>query len=174
MHLLLSLPKTIRVRITKVLLHKVTRLGKRKENAPRPILVMMEDETSKWKCLKQAPKLRNDSKFCNVYISPDLTLEERQENKKLYLELKRCREKGEKDLMIKNGKIIKRTSTSNQQSSYIHMRTHTRTHTHARTHARTHTRTHTHTNTGTFSLSPGLPCCLNQRHMACNLLIIMN
>jgi len=103
--------------ISGVEVNKVTRLGKHKENSPRPILVTMADETSKWKCLKQAPKLRKDTKFSNVYISPDLTLKERQENKKLYLELKSRREKGEKDLMIKRGKIVTRTSTSNQQSS---------------------------------------------------------
>ena len=76
----------------------MTTLGKCKENSPKPILVMhmMVDEISKWKCLKQAPKLRNDSKFHNVYISPDLTLKERQVNKKLYLELQSRREKGER------------------------------------------------------------------------------
>jgi len=35
--------------------------------------VTMGDEASKWKCLKHAPELRNNSKFRNVYISPDLT-----------------------------------------------------------------------------------------------------
>ena len=37
---------------------------------------------------KTGPKLRNDSKFHNVYISPDLHLKETQVKKKLYLELK--------------------------------------------------------------------------------------
>ena len=55
--------------ISGVEVNKVTRLGKHKENSPRPLLLMMEDETSKWKCLKQAPKLRNDSNFCNAYIN---------------------------------------------------------------------------------------------------------
>jgi len=53
----------------------------------------MADELSKWQCLKQASKLRNDTKFRNVYLSPDLTLKERAVNKKLYIELKGRREK---------------------------------------------------------------------------------
>ena len=61
----------------------------------------MADESSKWQCLKQDPKLRNDTKFSNVFHYPDLTLKERALNKKLYLEIEGHREKGEKDLIIK-------------------------------------------------------------------------
>ena len=77
----------------------------------------MVDESSKWQCLKQAPKLRKDTKFCIVYLSPDLTLKERAVNKKLYLELKGRRKKGKKDLTIKNGRVIKCTPTKSQHTS---------------------------------------------------------
>ena len=98
-------------------INKVTRLGKQRKESSRPLLVSMSDEASKWLCLKHAPKLRNDTKFRNVYLSPDLTLKEREASKKLYLELKGRRERGEKDLVIKHGKIVKRTSSGNEQNS---------------------------------------------------------
>jgi len=66
-------------------INKVTRLGKQREDSSRPLLVSMSDEASKRLCLKHAPKLRYNTKFCNVYLSPDLTLKERAASKKLYL-----------------------------------------------------------------------------------------
>jgi len=66
---------------------KVTRLGKHKENAHRSLLVTVDGEKSKWRCLRQAPKLRNDTTFKRVYLAPDLTARERESNKRLYLRL---------------------------------------------------------------------------------------
>jgi len=58
----------------------------------------MADESSKWQYLKHASKLVNDTKLCNVCLSPDLTPKQKgSKQKKLYVELKGCREKGEKD-----------------------------------------------------------------------------
>ena len=43
-----------------------------------------------------------------MYVSPDLTMKEREINRALHQELKRRKEAGEKDLIIKRGKIINR------------------------------------------------------------------
>ena len=93
---------------------KVTIIGKHKENAHRSLLVTLDSEKSKWRCLRQAPKLRNDTTFKRVYLAPDLTARERESNKRLYLELKSRKEKGEKDLIIKNGWIVKRNTIPRQ------------------------------------------------------------
>jgi len=87
---------------------KVTRLGKCKENAHGSLLVTMDSEKSKWRCLGQAKILGNDATFKRVHFAFDLTARERESNKRLYLELKGRKEKGEKDLIIKNGRIVKR------------------------------------------------------------------
>ena len=41
-----------------------------------------------------------------MYISPDLTPKERETNRQLHTELKRLKQAGETNLMIKRGKII--------------------------------------------------------------------
>ena len=52
--------------------------------------------------------LRKIPKWQSVYVSPDLTMKEREINRALHQELKRRKEAGEKDLIIKRGKIINR------------------------------------------------------------------
>jgi len=71
-------------------------------------LVTVNDERSKWACLKYAPRLKNDPIFRKTFLSPDLSLKERIANKKLYLELKSRREKGEKNIIIRHGHIVKK------------------------------------------------------------------
>ena len=63
------------------------------------------------KLLKSAPLLRKISKWQSVYVSPDLTLKEREINRALHQELKRRKDAGEKDLIIKRGKIINRQAS---------------------------------------------------------------
>jgi len=89
---------------------RVARLGAPKPSQPRPrlLLVELEDISIKRSILKQAVKLRNSSKWSNVYVSPDLTPKERKQNQLLRDELKSRRNAGEKDLYIKRGKIVSR------------------------------------------------------------------
>ena len=87
---------------------KVSRLGKIQPNKPRPLLVTVDNERNKWLLLKSAPMLRKIPKWQSVYVSPDLTMKEREINRALHQELKRRKEAGEKDLIIKRGKIINR------------------------------------------------------------------
>ena len=87
---------------------KAVRLGARKDNRPRLLLITMDCERSKWRILNQAAGLRSSTKWKEVYICPDLTAKEREANKKLREELKRRRANGEKNLMIKRGQIVER------------------------------------------------------------------
>ena len=66
--------------------------------------------------LKQATKLRNNSNWNKVFISPDLTPKEREINKKLREELRNRKQAGEKNMTIRYGKIVAdtRRSDSNQ------------------------------------------------------------
>ena len=88
---------------------KVLRLGKHKSDRSRSVLIVFDDEKTKWTCLKHAPRLRNDPAFQRVYLSPDLTVQERKERRKLLTELKNRKEKGEKDIIIRHGRVVKRT-----------------------------------------------------------------
>ena len=53
-----------------------------------------------------------------MYISPDLTPKEREINRQLHTELKRRKQAGETNLMIKRGKII--TKHTNSQFNLDH------------------------------------------------------
>ena len=54
-----------------------------------------------------------------MYITPDLTIKEREINRALHQELKRRKEAGEKDLIIKRGKIINKQAGSDQLHNLI-------------------------------------------------------
>jgi hypothetical protein len=106
--------------LVQVLLHKldcddisvkdVTRLGPRpilEDARARPMRLMFETEDSKIRVLKRAKNLKEikEGAWNKVFIHQDLTPKERELRKVLIQELKERKEKGEKDLMIVNGKI---------------------------------------------------------------------
>ena len=88
-----------------------TRLGKKSEDARRPRLlkVTVSNESVKKQALAKAKTLRNseDQTLSKIYITPDLTFQERERNRKLRAELEARKKKGEKELVIRNGRIIK-------------------------------------------------------------------
>ena len=91
---------------------KFVRLGKQIEGKIRPLLVTLMDSYVRGHLLRNAKTLRNSSSHQNVYISPDLTPKEREINKLLREQLRRRKEAGESDLIIRRGKIVsKLTST---------------------------------------------------------------
>ena len=92
------------------------RLRQTNPEKPRLLLITLEDISIKRSILKQATKLRNSSKWNEVFIFPDLTPKERQTNKKLREELRNRKQVGEKNLIIRRGKIVvdTRRSDSNQ------------------------------------------------------------
>ena len=93
---------------------KPTRLGKKmntddSKGRPRLLRVRVDDFNVKKQVLAKAKELKDErnSIWKKVYITPDLTFKEREENRKLRTELNARRENGEKDLMIRNGRIVK-------------------------------------------------------------------
>ena len=84
-----------------------TRLGRFDASRNRPLLVTLEDMETKREILGHAKELRQSESWGNIYISPDLTPTERERDKKLRTELKQRRDDGERDIIIRNGKIVK-------------------------------------------------------------------
>ena len=77
---------------------KCIRLGKKTENQrPRPILVKLNSKHEKWLVLKNAKNLKKYqySTMNKVSITPDLTVKEREQDKKLRLELKAKKDSGD-------------------------------------------------------------------------------
>ena len=86
-------------RVTKVFSHlecspvmkSTTRVGKKMETRPRPIKVTFEQREDLIILLKKAKFLRQTESFRTVYLSPDLTREEREDSTRLYQTLKQLR-----------------------------------------------------------------------------------
>ena len=97
---------------------KIVRLGKKPLTAansdnipkPRPIKLVLESEEQKVQVLKRAKNLRlaKEGGWETVFIHQDLTPKQREARKQLLQEMRERANKGEGDLMIFNGKIVKR------------------------------------------------------------------
>jgi hypothetical protein len=96
---------------------KIIRLGKRpsadsKDEAvrPRPLKLILDTEENKIQVLKAAKNLRlqKERGWERVFIHQDLTPKERELRKPLVQELKSRRAQGETDLIIYNGKVMKK------------------------------------------------------------------
>ena len=85
---------------------KLFRAGKASPDKPRLLIVTLENEQTRHDILKMAPQLRNSVRWNNIYISPDLTWKEREENRALREELRHRRGAGETDLTIRRNKIV--------------------------------------------------------------------
>lgn len=72
-----------------------TRLGKESAYKSRPIKLVVKDETVKQEILKRAKDLKKCERFQRVYLSPDRTPKQREENKKLVEEWKERKGNGE-------------------------------------------------------------------------------
>jgi len=101
---------------------KIVRLGKKPIAAtssgstpkPRPIKLVLESEEQKIQVLKRAKNLRlaKEGGWETVFIHQDLTPKQREVRKQLLQEMRERAAKGEGDLMIFNGKIVKRRPRS--------------------------------------------------------------
>ena len=91
---------------------RTMRLGKKGEKA-RPLKVCLQNTSQRNQALKLAKNLKgnDNSNLQSVGIAPDLTLTERAQKKLLLDELSSRRANGEKDLVIRNSKIVKRAET---------------------------------------------------------------
>ena len=87
---------------------KTMRIGKLITNKIRPIKIELEEESDKFKILTRAKNIRKTqiAKFKRIIITTDMTFKEREINKILREELKARRDAGEKNLKIKDGKIV--------------------------------------------------------------------
>ena len=104
--------KTLEVEVNREDIDNIIRLGKRTENGedkPRPILLRLKNEKTKWEILGNAKKLRNANSqvIKKIGITKDMTKKEREENSKIRKELKEKQDRGEKGWMIKNGKLTR-------------------------------------------------------------------
>ena len=102
------------LKIESIQVLRAIHLGKCKDSGPRVLKVTLDNEKSKWRIIKEAIKLRNSANWKNVYISPDLTRKEREHNKKSRLELKQRKDQGEKNLIIKRGRIVDRNPSDSK------------------------------------------------------------
>ena len=85
---------------------KCIRLGKLSQTRVRPVLITVPSVNARNAILRNASSLRKSENFKNVYISPDMTVKECEEAKQLRAELQRRRSQGERNLVIRRGKII--------------------------------------------------------------------
>ena len=92
-------------------IEEIIRLGKQQETGrPRLMRVKLKSGETKGKIMKQAITLNKKKKpEERIYINNDMTPKERVKNKELREEKKRREQDGERDLMIKNGQIVKRS-----------------------------------------------------------------
>ena len=87
---------------------KSFRVGKKIEGKDRLLIITVESVDVKQDILRSATELRNTEEWRNVFITPDMTRQEREEGKRLRDELKRRRDAGQTGLVIRRGKIIKK------------------------------------------------------------------
>ena len=90
----------------------VRRIGSIASGKSRPICVMLSNETERRNFLSRAKQLRAMPNYRNVYINPDLTPSQREENIRLRLDLKAHRKRGD-DVVIRNGKVVMRHKSEN-------------------------------------------------------------
>ena len=86
------------------------RIGKPEAGKRRLLRVKINSEEAKQEIVRQAYILNRDVKNPKdrIYINPDFTPTERKQQKELRDELRRRREEGERDIVIRNGKIVKK------------------------------------------------------------------
>ena len=103
----------------------IRRLGKPKPQIKRPILIKPKNKENdlRRQMFRNAKKLKNTSKehLKKVIITNDMTVAEREKNRKLREDLKKRREAGEENLIIRNCKIVKRTSSEENSNVFTYV-----------------------------------------------------
>ena len=97
----------------------VVRLGASTPNKLRPLRVQFANLSHRRSVLVNAKKLWDSSSdvFKGIYINPDLSVRERQTQRKLRSELARRKENGEYNIFIRRGRILKQRSPDQPQES---------------------------------------------------------
>ena len=90
--------------------YDVSRIGKfSKEGRARPIRIELSRECEKYEILKNAPKIRNtnNENFKRIILSTDMSFKQRQLEKLLREQMVERKQAGERNLVIRRGKIVK-------------------------------------------------------------------
>ena len=82
------------------------RIGKTIPNKARPLLVKLTSDWDTRKIMQEKKKLKQIENYRSVYIEKDLTVEEREQNRKLRRELNEKRAEGKSRYIIKGGKVV--------------------------------------------------------------------
>ena len=85
---------------------RTVRLGKKSLDKPRPWKIILSSAASQKELLRNTWKLDGSERFGTASINPDMTKEQREQRKKLVGEMKERKRKGEKNLRIRNDKIV--------------------------------------------------------------------
>jgi len=101
---------------------RVTRLGKKSEDRsrpirPRPLRLKVKDFETKRRIMNSSKFLKNHETFSSIYITPDLTQAQREEAFNLREEKRRRERNGERNLIIRRGKIVSSQSTADHPYS---------------------------------------------------------
>ena len=99
---------------------RTTRLGKISEDGPRPWKIQLDSTKGPNNILKNANKLKNHDQFGTWSLTPDYTQSQREERRLLVSELNARKAKGEKDIGIRQNRIvqIKRKAESATSDSF--------------------------------------------------------
>ena len=90
----------------------VSRLGKKQDGNVRPVKVVFGSERNKQAIMNRVKSLRiskqqDDTEVLkDIHIAPDMTQRQREERRGLMKELEKRKQEGEKDLVIRNGRIV--------------------------------------------------------------------
>ena len=85
----------------------ILRKGEKKDNKCRPIIMKLSDPDKRTELLNlRNLKYVEDNVITKIFISPDRTKKQQDENKELVKKLKERRQNGENNIFIKNGKIV--------------------------------------------------------------------
>ena len=82
------------------------RVGKRCDTKPRLMIVTLANNADKVELLRSAASLRDTPRWNRVFITPDLTWQEREKGRQLREELARRKESGEQHIWIRRGRIV--------------------------------------------------------------------
>jgi hypothetical protein len=83
------------------------RIGKEQATKARPVRIVIEEADVKRSILKRASSLKEVKKFERVYVCPDLTRKQQEEDKKLREKVKEYRGQGMLGVKIVKGEVVR-------------------------------------------------------------------
>ena len=83
------------------------RIGKVNDKSARPVRIEIESPEARRLILKKASTLKSNKKYEKIYVVPDLTRKQQEEDKQLRDKLKEYRRQGMEGIKISRGCIVK-------------------------------------------------------------------